>query len=653
MRLLQSPNADMKALSIVAPIVKGGTGADNSTEAVQNLGGLNAASLGQANGVAKLNAQGKLDLTVFPNMVMVGPTLNGPTVVYTGQTVDYIITNYDIKTTYEVSASVGSLTRSGDTISYTAPGATGPLVLTVNNKVANVSIESTSPIAPSITSPVTGSTNLSASVSVSATVFAMNTGADTHLSSDWQVATDSEFTNVVSSSVNDTVNKTSWTATGLSPNTSYYVRVRYKGTVYGYGAWSNANTFSTKVSFIPTNESAILTASDKAGNNYFGFSVSVDSDGTRIVVGAYGASAGGFSIAGKAYVFSRSGSNWTEEAILSASDKAANYYFGYSVSINSDGSRIVAGSIYAKSGTISNAGKVYVFSRSGTTWTEEASMSEGANAAAYTNYGRSVMISSDGNRIIVGAASASPSGLSGAGRVYIYSRSGTTWTEETVLTASNMSASAYFGRGVAITSDGSRVAIGSYGASPSATSMAGAVYVFSRSGTTWTQEAILTASDKAANDNLGIGLSINSDGSRIITTAYNASRNSISSIGKTYVFSRSGSTWSEEAGFLSSDGVANDKFGFYTLMSSTGLFAMTSSVQAGSPGYTLSGKTYIHKRNGASWSELSIMTASDKAASDNYGRSIAISQDEKFAVIGSDGADPGGINAAGKVYIYM
>lgn len=653
MRLLQSPNADMKALSIVAPIVKGGTGADNSTEAVQNLGGLNAASLGQANGIAKLNAQGKLDLTVFPNMVMVGPTLNGPTVVYTGQTVDYTITNYDINTAYEVSASVGSLTRSGDTISYTAPGTTGPLVLTVNNKVANVSIEATSPIAPSITSPVTGSTNLTASVSVSSTVFAMNTGADTHLSSDWQVATDSEFTNVVSSTVNDTVNKTSWTATGLSPNTSYYVRVRYKGTVYGYGAWSNANTFSTKVSFIPNNESAILTASDKASNNYFGYSVSIDSDGTRIVVGAYGASAGGFSIAGKAYVFSRSGSNWTEETILTASDKAANYYFGFAVSIDSDGTRIVVGSIYAKSGTVSNAGKAYVFSRSDTTWTEEASMSEAANAAAYTNYGRTVMISGDGNRIIVGASNAAPGGVSSAGRAYIYSRSGTTWTEEAVLTASNISASAYFGRGTVITTDGSRVAVGSYGASPSATSMAGAVYVFSRSGTSWTQEAILTASDKAANDNLGIGLSISSDGTRIVATAHNASRNSITSIGKTYIFSRSGTSWTEEAGFLSSDGVASDKFGSYTAISNAGSFAMTSAVQAGSPGYTLSGKTYIHKRNGVSWSELSIMTASDKVTSDYYGRSIAISGDEKFAVIGADSADPGGISAAGKVYVYM
>jgi hypothetical protein len=651
MRLLQSPNADMKALSIVAPIVKGGTGADNSTEAVENLGGLNAAFLGQPNGVAKLNAQGKLDLTAFPNMVTVGPTLNGPATIFTGQTVQYTITNYDINTTYNVSVSTGSITRSGDTLTYTASGVTGTAVLTVNNKVANITVQNTAPIAPTITSPVNGSTGIMSGVLVTASPFAMNNDSDTHAASDWQAATDNEFNNVISSSINDTINKTSWTATGLSENTTYYLRVRYKGTIYGYGAWSNAITFTTRSSFIPIFEQAILTASDKATNNYFGFSVDIDSSGTRIIVGAYGASVNGFTSAGKAYIFVRSGTTWTQEAVLTASDTVANTYsFGFCVSIDSTGTRTVVGAIYAKAGTVGNAGQAYVFSRSGTTWTEEAKLSEGANAAAWASFGEAIDISSDGVRIVVGAKTASPSGQSSAGRAYVFSRSGTTWTQEAVLTASDIAANGYFGKGVSITNDGSRLVIGARGAAPSGLTLAGQAYVFSRSGTTWTQEAILTAGDKATNDNFGDSLSIDGAGNRIVVGANMASRNSATSIGKAYIFSRSGTTWTQETDLSASDGVANDKFGQCEI-AKTSSFALVSAPAASNPGYSASGKVYIYKKTNSVWSQFSIMTASDKASSDYYGK-IAISGDESFIIAGSYQADPGGISAAGKVYIY-
>ena len=420
MRLLQTPTADMKGLTIVAPILKGGTGADNSTEAVQNLGGINAAFLGQANGVAQLNALGKLDLESFPAMVMVGPTLNGPTTIYTGQTVNYTITNYDINTVYDISASVGTVNRVGDTLTYTAPGTVATLILTVNSKTVTLPIIATIPNAPEIVSPVDGSIGLSSSVVITASAFSMNTGSDTHQSSDWQIATDNGFSNIVSSVTNDTVNKLSWTANGLAANMDYYVRVRYKGTAYGYGSWSETISFTTKLSFIPSTETAILTASDKAAYDQFGTSISISSDGSRVAIGVPSADPNTLSSAGKAYIFSRSGTSWTEEAILTASDKAAGDNFGISVSISSDGSRVAIGAQTADPNTLSNAGKAYIFSRSGTSWTEEAILTA-SDKAASDYFGQSVSISSDGSRVAIAAQTADPSLITNAGKAYIFS----------------------------------------------------------------------------------------------------------------------------------------------------------------------------------------------------------------------------------------
>lgn len=611
MRLLQSPNADMKALSIVAPIVKGGTGADNSTEAVQNLGGLNAASLGQANGIAKLNAQGKLDLTVFPNMVMVGPTLNGPTVVYTGQTVDYTITNYDINTAYEVSASVGSLTRSGDTISYTAPAITGPMVLTVNNKVANVSIEATSPIAPSITSPVTGSTNLTASVSVSSTVFAMNTGADTHLSSDWQVATDSAFTNIISSTINDTVNKTSWTATGLSPNTSYYVRVRYKGTVYGYGAWSNANTFSTKVSFIPTNESAILIPPNGVGTDQFGRTAAISGDGNRVILGDW--------TDVTVHIFRNDNGSWVSEAIITLSG------YAYSVCFNNDGSRLIVGDVNATVSGLVNCGKATVYKRTGTTWNSETILTA-SNKATGDSFGSYCCFSSDGSRVIIGAPYAKRNSIV-SGTVYIFSVSGTTWVQEAELLASDRAAGFRYGDCVAIDQNAVRCAISAIGKNSST----GAVYIFRRSGTSWTEEAIITETNPiiAYKPFFGQMVKIDSAGSRVAITAYAYDATSASATSKIFIYSRSGTTWSLEQTLTSSYFIADSQHGRSMSLNAAGDILVVGGSSRNNA------DVIVFNRSGTTWTESArlVQVSTNYTSITQYGWIVDISKDGSTILI--------------------
>jgi uridylate kinase len=111
-----------------------------------------------------------------------------------------------------------------------------------------------------------------------------------------------------------------------------------------------------------------LIASDKAASDSFGYSVSMNSDGSRVVIGAGAADPGGTTDAGAAYVFSRSGINWTQEFKLTASDKAASDYFGQSVSMNSDGSRVVVGAYGADPGGTTDAGAAYVCGYSNGVW---------------------------------------------------------------------------------------------------------------------------------------------------------------------------------------------------------------------------------------------------------------------------------------------
>ena len=116
-----------------------------------------------------------------------------------------------------------------------------------------------------------------------------------------------------------------------------------------------ANTFSSPGSLLGNK----LTASDGAVNDYFGSSVSISSDGTTALIGAYLDDDKGAN-SGSAYVFKYNGTSWTQQSKLTASDGAASDQFGYSVSISSDGTTALIGAIYDDDkGT--NSGSAYVF----------------------------------------------------------------------------------------------------------------------------------------------------------------------------------------------------------------------------------------------------------------------------------------------------
>ena len=281
-------------------------------------------------------------------------------------------------------------------------------------------------------------------------------------------------------------------------------------------------------------QQAYLKASNAERDDQFGISVSIWGD--TLVVGAIGeeSGAGGgeadnsATFAGAAYVFVRSGTTWLQQAYLKASNAEENDAFGRDVSISGDTLVVAARFEDASAGggeadnSATNAGAVYVFVRTGTTWAQQAYL-KAPNADQDDEFGTSVSIS--GNTLAVGAireASAAGAGQAdnsapGAGAVYVFVRAGTTWAQQAHLKASNAEGGDQFGSSVSVL--GATLVVGALAENSSAgggeadnsVQDAGAAYVFVRTGTTWTQQAYLKASNAGTGDRFGDSVGISGD----------------------------------------------------------------------------------------------------------------------------------------------
>src|SRR6266498_4028747 len=293
------------------------------------------------------------------------------------------------------------------------------------------------------------------------------------------------------------------------------------------------------VTIDPTlSQEAKLTAGDAASGDQFGAAVGIS--GEIAVVGAPVDDTAAGPNAGSAYVFVRSGTGWSQQAKLTASDAAAGDIFGFSVAVTGD--TVVVGA----SGDNMLAGSAYVFVRSGTGWSQQAKLTA-SDAASGDRFGDAVGIS--GNTVVVGASDAA----SDAGSAYVFVRSGTSWSQQAMLTASDAAVFDLFGRALAVSGD--TAVVGAISDDTDAGPDAGSAYVFVRSGTGWSQQAKLTASDAASGDRFGDAVGISGD------TAVVGAQFGDTIAGSAYVFVRSGTSWSQQAKLTASDAAAFDFFG--------------------------------------------------------------------------------------------
>ncbi len=387
---------------------------------------------------------------------------------------------------------------------------------------------------------------------------------------------------------------------------------------------------------------AKISAFDGAPNDLFGDSVAIS--GPTVMVGARGRNGG----AGAAYVFVLSGTAWNQEMELGASDGASNDHFGRSVGIS--GSTAVAGapdqnastgaayvfalphqqaeltvanggdfgSSVAISGSTagvgipgqdSATGAAYVYVRSGTSWTLQARLRD-SNPATADWFASSVAISGD---IVV--AGAPYKYLTGA--AYVFVRTGSTWAQQAELRATDAAMNDSFGMSAAIS--GTTVLVGAY-AKDSGT---GAAYVFVQSGSTWTQQAKLAASDGEPNEDFGWRLDLS--GSTAAIGAYEKD----GFVGAAYVFVRTGSTWTQQAELV---GTGQGQFGQDVAVSG-------STLVVGAPFSGPAGTAFVYVRSGSTWTQQAALTAPDAVFGDGFAFSVAL--DGSTALVGAPDSEVG------------
>lgn len=379
---------------------------------------------------------------------------------------------------------------------------------------------------------------------------------------------------------------------------------------------------------------AKLVAADGAAADHFGASVAIAGD--TVVVGAPLADAAG-NAEGAAYVFTRSGTSWTQQARLMATDGANGARMGWSLAIDAD--TVVAG---IQPEAESAIGAAYVFARSGTTWSQQAKLvaTDGAGGDAF---GRSVAL--DGDTAVVGARRADIGALQDQGAAYVFVRGGTLWTQQQKLIAADGAAGDGFGTSVSVAVE--TLLVGVSGADIGTNASQGAAYAFVRSGAIWSQQAKLFDEQGAASDFFGVSVSIAGDVALVGAPGYDAP--GTLDQGSARVFTRSGAAWSAGDRLLAADGDFRDFFGdAVALDGDTALVGVRSDDVLGN---TNQGSAHAFVRDGAVWLAEGPLTSGLGATDDQFGRVIAISGDT--ALIAAPWDDIGANVDQGSVFVFV
>jgi len=298
-------------------------------------------------------------------------------------------------------------------------------------------------------------------------------------------------------------------------------------------------------------QQAELIAGDASYDMLFGNAVAASADGNTVIVGDPGECGYGLDNCehGAAYVFVRDGSTWTQQEELHGGPG-----FGGAVALSSDGSTALVGAglsgTYGFSYAVGGNAPPTLFSRGGTTWTQEATFSAGGASGEFDNFGHSVALSADGHTALIG----DPTQDEEAGAAYVFTGSGSEWTQQTELAGSDEVAGWNFGASVALSAEGNIALVGA--PAPGA----GSAYVFAAGGSTWTQQSELTPDDaevKSFDGWFGDAVALDSEGNVALVGAPWAEE----ALGAAYAYAGEGSNWSQQAEFVLADATPYDYFG--------------------------------------------------------------------------------------------
>jgi hypothetical protein len=310
-------------------------------------------------------------------------------------------------------------------------------------------------------------------------------------------------------------------------------------------------------------QEAYVKASNPDASDQFGYAVALSADGAVLAVAAHLESSSATGVngnqasnaalnSGAVYVLRRSGEgDWAQEAYLKASNTGAGDQFGFGLAMSADGDSLVVGATEEDSSATGvggsqsnnfamNAGAAYVFRRTSGVWGQDAYL-KASNSQAGDLFGFAVAMSGDGAVVAVGARleSSAATGVDGnqasnaageSGAVYVFRRTLGTWAQEAYVKATNTNADDGFGVSVALSADGSTLAVGAPYEDSDAVGIggdetrndapnAGAAYLFRRSASGWAPSAYLKASNTGPGDSFGISVSVSADGATLVAGA--------------------------------------------------------------------------------------------------------------------------------------
>ncbi len=466
---------------------------------------------------------------------------------------------------------------------------------------------------------------------------------------------------------------------------------------------------------------AYIKASNASKDDQFGSAVALSGDGNTMAVSATSEDGAAKGIngnqsdhsalnSGAVYVYARNGGAWVQQAYVKASNTKAAAQFGTALALSNDGNTLAVGATNEASSatgidgnqadaTMPGAGAIYVFTRTGTAWSQQAYV-KASNTGEKTDgdqFGYSVALSGDGNTLATGAISedSASTGINGdqadnsadsAGAVYVFTRSGSTWSQQAYIKPWNTTGRGnLFGYSVGLSGNGDTLAVGAYDEDRGK----GAAYVFTRTGGKWAQQIRLMASNAENGDSLGCSISISDDGNTVVAGAFDedsllrgiqppteGSNDATSDVstGAAYVFVRTGAAWTQQAFIKATNTRLNDQFAWALSLSRDGnTLAVGAHLEdSGAKGLNGdqedataedSGAVYIYSRTGTTWAPASYVKASNPHASAEFGIAVALNGDGKVLAVGAfkDSAGGTGVNPAkaaktaeesGAAYVY-
>ena len=392
----------------------------------------------------------------------------------------------------------------------------------------------------------------------------------------------------------------------------------------------------------------MLSPNTNGTGNRYGNTVVMNRDEDTLAIAATKRTVSGFAESGSVFVYTKSGSSWVLQDRIDDPDLRTDAStFGSNMDISDDGDTLLIAAVSEDVSGNVNQGAAYVFTRSGSSWSLEQKLT-GSDSNQSDNYASGVALSGDGDRAVVGAPNwdINPSNNgTNEGKVYVYTRSGSTWTQVQNMTQpGGMLEDNRFGMTVALSKDASYLVVATEVLSTAVQDQTTS-YIFTWNGSSYVLQQEI---DPNLKDDSSYALNslISDDGDRAVLAGSNVNNGT----GRVYVWDRSGTSWSLTQEIDPFDGAVDDRFGFGMAMSKDKSKLYIGSLFADDP-VSDNGAVYVYVWDGTQYQPETKILPSKNQSGQRFGISIAGGYVTDEIVVGAHFWNEGADTNAGAVYV--